>query len=192
MDIRYELAAPRSNLELKARLDADLHARILGIAETLSDVPLRCLIQVDTYFTVASGRLKIRETSGEEQAAELIGYHRSDSDGARWSRYHRVPLEPGAAAGAISALADTAGILGVVRKVRWVAIVRRTRIHIDTVEGLGHFAELETVVDDPADTTAAAELASVAQALGIDRLPAIPGSYSDLIVTVDKNGEEAP
>ena len=76
----------------------------------------------------------------------------------------------------------TIGVRVVVDKVREVIISRHTRIHLDQVESLGRFVELETVIgDDLSDAEAERELAEVVALLGIDGMPAIGGSYSDLL-----------
>jgi predicted adenylyl cyclase CyaB len=78
------------------------------------------------------------------------------------------------------ALTSTLGVLRVVEKVREFAIWRRTRIHLDDVEGLGLFVELETVADDAMDATAVLELEEAASMLGLDRLEVVAGSYGDM------------
>ena len=75
----------------------------------------------------------------------------------------------------------------VVAKEREVVVTGRTRIHLDNVEGLGHFIELETVVGDiEGDGDAATELHQVSAMLGLDAFPAVAGSYIDLIEGVER------
>jgi adenylate cyclase class IV len=139
--------------------------------------------QIDTYFAVPRGRLKLRQIAGpgEVGSAELIGYARPDVAGARWSAYDLVPVAPDDVPALKRALAATVGIRAVVTKEREVGVLRRTRVHLDNVEGLGCFVELETVVaagDDEAG--AAGELADVAALLGLEGLEPIAGSYAEL------------
>ena len=102
------------------------------------------LHQTDTFFIVPVGRLKLREFGNG--TGELIYYERSDQPGAKLSEYERVPCENPTAMR--TALTKALGIRGVVKKRREVVIVDRTRIHLDLVEGLGSFIELEVVLDD--------------------------------------------
>ena len=170
------------NLEIKLRLSA---ARYTALRERLSgEAGAALLHQVDTYFPVASGRLKLRqiEHAGIE-TTELIAYHRPDHAGARWSRYERLPLEPAAAASLRAMLAATAGIAVVVDKRRLVVLRRRSRIHLDAVTGLGAFLEIETVAGDgDPESSIDQELATTLEWLGVDPAtsPLVSGSYADL------------
>lgn len=148
------------------------------------------LRQVDTYFQAASGRLKLREIAATDgDAVELIAYARPDQAGARLSDYRRAPVSPAEAAGLREALRAALGELVVVEKRRRVAVVGRTRVHLDRVAGLGAFVELETVLADEDDVAGdAAELAEVAASLGIAGLAPIAGSYGDLLLAASPNG----
>ncbi|MCC6704796.1 MAG: class IV adenylate cyclase [Thermomicrobiales bacterium] len=169
------------NLELKVAVEAGAfeeivrRARKLGASVTVS--------QVDTYFAVPSGRLKLREISeGSNRRAELIGYSRPNEEGARWSEYYRADFRPEQIAPLIAMMKQTIGVRTVVSKEREVVVTGRTRIHLDQVEGLGRFVELETVVgEEPGDSGADQELADVAGMLGLYDHPVVAGSYSDLI-----------
>ena len=163
------------NLELKVAMpEADFddvvrRARRLGSPATVS--------QVDTYFAVPSGRLKLREiTEGGNERAELIGYTRPDEAGARWSEYYRADFRPEQIAPLIAMMKQTIGVRVVVRKDREVVVTGRTRIHLDHVQDLGHFVELETVVgDEIGDAGAANELKDVAAMLGLDAFEIVAG-----------------
>jgi len=155
---------------------------------------LATLRQIDTYLVVPHGRLKVRETYPGDgpPSAELIAYHRPDAPdapGARWSAYHRVPIDLSHVTTLVAALTATLGGRGVVDKERTVAILDRTRVHLDRVAGLGAFIELETVAGDDDATSAAAELAAVAASLGLALTgeDLVAGSYSDLLETVGGN-----
>jgi adenylate cyclase class IV len=172
------------NLELKVCCPeagwTDVRVRLLS-----SGTRLTALRQIDTYFAVPRGRLKLREIAGPgdgERAAELIGYTRPNLAGARWSHYERVPIAPSDAPALIRALTATIGLRVVVAKTREIALLGRTRVHLDRVDDLGNFVELETVIapDDP-ETGAEAELAAVVATLGLDRFVVVPGSYAELV-----------
>jgi len=143
------------------------------------------LFQIDTYFRVPHGRLKLREIDAAgEHSAELIQYHRPDALGARTSSYRRIPVDSDQGASLKAALCSALGELTTVRKQRTVAIWRSTRIHLDQVEGLGRFVELETVLGDAPDSAAAGrvEFDDVVNWLELASLESIPGSYSDLLI----------
>jgi predicted adenylyl cyclase CyaB len=92
-----------------------------------------------------------------------------------------VPVPAADASELRAALAETVGVAAVVTKTRDVAILGRTRIHLDSVEGLGEFVELETVIEGQDEGDAAEELAEVADALGLGAYERIAGSYGDLV-----------
>lgn len=169
------------NLELKIACDAEAFAQIQQRARALG--PSFVLSQRDTYFAVPSGRLKLRELDdGNAKSAELIGYSRPDVEGARWSSYYRAQFSPREIAPIKAMMERTIGVRVVVSKVREVIAYRRTRVHLDHVEHLGHFVELETVTgDDVSDSEAELELAEVMEKLGLDQFAAVAGSYSDLM-----------
>jgi homotetrameric cytidine deaminase len=165
------LSAPQRNLEIKAR-DPD-PARSLELALELGAEDRGEFAQRDTYFARATGRLKVREqTPGD---TELIQYRRSDEAGPRVSHYRRVPA-PDALREALEA---ALGTLVVVEKRRRLLLAGRVRIHLDRVEGLGDFIELEAVGDDDA-----AAIDRLREQLQIGEL--IPGSYSDLLLDAPK------
>jgi adenylate cyclase class IV len=170
------------NLELKAACDEATLAAVSRRAESLG--ARQTLWHRDTYFAVPHGRLKLREIQeeGAEPVAELIGYERPDLEGSRWSSYYRATIAPGETEALRAALTMAIGERIVVEKRRDVVIARHTRIHLDTVERLGHFIELETVISDNlCEDDAAREHAEIIAALGIGDLPPIGGSYSDLL-----------
>ncbi len=175
--------APRANVERKTRC-AD-HAAIARRAEVIGARYEGRLSQVDTYFRVPSGRLKLREfvhvhLDGRSLVeAELIAYDRPDSDGARVSCYERTTVAD-AGSTKLQLQADH-GIRGVVRKERELWLVDSTRIHLDTVEGLGSFVELETVAAGAPGRTERDEHDRIAAALAIDLSQTVEVSYIDLI-----------
>lgn len=176
------------NLEVKIRSHPDEVAAIRArlVSQGLS---LTRLQQVDRYFRVPHGRLKLRQITPERGplTTELISYRRPDATGPRWSTYRRLPLSPADADELQRALTETIGVLVVVRKARDVALHGRTRIHLDDVADLGAFVELETVVTEPADDRAAADLAETATLIGIDPhgTETVVDSYADLLLARD-------
>jgi predicted adenylyl cyclase CyaB len=130
------------NVEIKARIhDVD---EVRARAAALSDAPSVMLEQEDTFFRVPEGRLKLRVfPSGK---GELIAYFRPDTSGPKTSEYFLYrTADPESLKGL---LVTALGVRGVVRKRRMLYLVGRTRIHLDEVEGLGAFLELEVVLED--------------------------------------------
>jgi len=164
------------NVEIKARV-ADLAALEPAVAR-LADRGPTPLAQDDTFFHCARGRLKLREFA--DGSAELIAYERADAPGPKLSTYRRVPVaDPGALR---AALAAACGTRGRVIKRRSVYLVGATRVHLDVVERLGHFVELEVVLDDDeavADGDAVAR--HLLQKLGIGGGQLVAGAYIDLL-----------
>jgi adenylate cyclase class IV len=164
------------NVEIKARIDSV--ESLLSRARAMADGPEVLIEQDDTFFVCARGRLKLREFA--DGTGELIHYERADTPGAKLSDYVRAPTTDPAALR--EALARAHGIDGRVRKTRWLLLVGQTRVHLDRVEGLGDFMELEVVLR-PEQTLE--EGAAIADAL-MTRLqvPAsqrLAGAYLDLL-----------
>jgi predicted adenylyl cyclase CyaB len=172
--VNVESKAPCDDLELLASRAAALGARHAGVLE-----------QEDVYFRAGEGRLKLRQTAERLpdgrtlRQAELIRYARPDRPGARVSEYERTPVEH--AQDVRAALATELGVRGVVRKRRELWLIHATRIHLDRVEGLGGFVEIETVAQDEVDDDTRAEHDRVTAALGIDAGATLAASYIDLL-----------
>ena len=168
------------NIEIKARIDSV--EALLPRAQQVAGCTPQLIVQDDTFFTVLHGRLKLRQFA--DGSAELIHYHRPDSGAARASDYVRVPVPDAAALR--QALARACGVQGRVRKQRWMLLKGRTRIHLDRVEGLVDFMELEVVlVEGQADADADADGAAVAEALmrelGLAGAERVAQAYLDLL-----------
>lgn len=129
-----------SNIEIKAK--ANNFERQKQIAERISDTPVQHITQEDTFYLTPQGRLKLRVVSSNE--GELIHYERKNSVGPKISNYSIYSTS--APESLHSLLASALGIRGVVRKKRALYQAGQTRIHLDEVEGLGSFIELEVVM----------------------------------------------
>ena len=164
------------NIEIKARVDSIDTLRVN--AQALADGPLQVLDQDDTFFAARHGRLKLRVQP--DGLAELIHYERPDDSAARASDYVRVATPDADALR--EALARGLGLIGRVRKRRWLLKVGQTRIHLDRVEGLGDFIELEVVLrEGQSDAEGIALAEALMHALGLARAPRIAGAYLDLL-----------
>lgn len=129
-----------TNIEIKARL-ADV-PMTRALAEAISDTPPETLRQRDTFFRCSHGRLKLRET--QQGHAELIFYTRPDGAAARQSDYDIIPVADPELLRAM--LSRALGVTQVVVKTRVLYLVGQTRVHLDSVDGLGDFLELEVVL----------------------------------------------
>ncbi len=129
-----------TNVEWKARV-RDL-SRQRELAEQLAGSPPELLEQVDTFFNVPHGRLKLRRLSAHH--GELIQYLRPDRAGPKQSNYSVVRTESPDPLREL--LARALGVRGEVRKRRWLYLAGQVRIHLDEVEGLGTFLEVEVVL----------------------------------------------
>jgi adenylate cyclase class IV len=171
------------NVEIKARI-AGVEA-VLPVAQALADSPAQAIAQDDTFFVCTHGRLKLRDFG--DGRGELIHYHRADTDGPKLSDYARVPTDEPAALR--EALARALGVLGRVRKQRLLLLAGATRIHLDRVEGLGDFLELEVVLRDGQSEAEGAVIAErLLQRLGVAPGQRLAGAYLDLLPNLDERG----
>jgi homotetrameric cytidine deaminase len=168
------VSGARRNVELKA-LDPD-PARSLERALALGAEDRGVIVQRDTYFRVREGRLKLREEEPGE--AHLIAYSRLDAAAVRVSSYRVVPVPDPASL--LAALAEANGIDVVVEKRRRLLLWESVRIHLDEVEGLGSFVELEAVAEPDSDLTRERrQVAQLREALHIGDDALREGSYAD-------------
>jgi len=166
-----------ANFELKARC-ADL-ARTRERARAVATRWLGVDEQLDTYFATPAGRLKLRESS--LSGAQLVPYLRPDAREARRSDYVVIPVpEPERTKALLAALL---GVHRVVRKRREIALFENVRIHLDRVDGLGDFVELEAVWDgaDAGEAEQGRKLAFLRERLEIRDADLVALSYEGLL-----------
>jgi predicted adenylyl cyclase CyaB len=165
-----------TNIEIKARVRdmAELRRR----AQSLSDKPVQVIPQEDTFFPTPKGRLKLRQLRPD--FAQLVYYERPDQDGPKRSNYYiHETHDP---EGLKIALRMALGVRGVVRKTRHLYLAGQTRIHLDEVEGLGQFMELEVVLcDGQTEAEGQAIAGDLMTRLGIQKDDLLEGAYMDLL-----------
>jgi adenylate cyclase len=165
-----------ANVEIKARItDFDAFKKRV---ESISESPAELINQEDVFFRTARGRLKLRVFSPER--GQLIYYERADRTGPQLSQYEiSETLEPIK----MRALLEKAlGLRGIVRKQRLLYWVGSTRIHLDEVEALGSFMELEVVLAQGQSREEGETIAIELMArLGIADQDLIQGAYLDLL-----------
>ena len=163
------------NIELKASLPSLADATIT--CATIEAHFEQDIHQIDTYFVVANGRLKLRECSPGN--CELIHYHRADVADTKASEYSIVVVDPSIK----EQLSEALGQLIVVDKVRALWLWENVRIHLDTVEGLGTFIEFEAVLSDEYDDADGHQkLGWLQEQFNIRPEHVIDVSYSDLML----------
>src|SRR5688572_3223566 len=166
------------NVEIKARIEnvALLTPRVAALA---SEGPLE-IAQDDTFFTCDNGRLKLRAFSND--AGELIFYRRANQAGPKESFYLKSPTSSPETLRESLSLAY--GQIGRIRKYRTLYLVGRTRVHLDRVEGLGHFLELEVMlVDDEPAEQGIREASELMDQLGVKPEQLVEGAYLDLMLS---------
>lgn len=169
------------NVEIKARIEsvASMSSRVAAIA---TEGPFRSA-QDDTFFCCDHGRLKLRAFS--DDSGELIFYRRADQLGPKESFYVRSPTHVPSALR--DALALAYGIVGRVIKVRALYLVGRTRVHLDSVDGLGDFLELEVVLADGEEAAAGVvEARDLMVRLGVAQSDLIEDAYVALLNATSK------
>jgi predicted adenylyl cyclase CyaB len=170
------------NFEFKARMKDEQRVR-----EALKRLRARFIgtdHQIDTYFRVPSGRLKVREGRLENA---LIFYQRTNIRRARRSAVEMMLLPRRNSLCAI--LARALGTLAVVDKRREIYFVKNVKIHLDRVRRLGKFLEVEAI-SRTGDMKKIRSQARQFQVLfGITAKDIVAESYSDLILTKNRTSE---
>ena len=170
------------NVEIKARV-VDYHA-FLGRVKRIAESDPVEIMQDDTFFYCPNGRLKLREFSPEE--GQLIFYQRNNTTGPKESRYFIAPIsDPGSLRNTLSL---ALGISGRVRKRRLLFLTGNTRIHLDEVEGLGEFMELEVVLTDEQSIEDGEVMArNLMRELAVSEEHLLDGAYVDMLNNIPEH-----
>ncbi|TRY83082.1 hypothetical protein DNTS_000656 [Danionella cerebrum] len=172
-----------SNVEIKAVL-RDINY-LTQRAKDLSASEGTVIRQQDTFFKVPTGRLKLRDF--QDGTGQLIFYERPDTEGPKLSNYSITPTSD--PKGLVKVLTDALGLVGQVKKERTLFIVGQTRVHVDSVEGLGVFMELEVVMKENQSREEGVSIANqLMLELGVKEADLIDGAYMDLLLKDQKNG----
>lgn len=165
-----------TNIEIKAYVRDPKQLR--RIAESLSDTPAEVIHQRDVFLNTERGRLKLRTLS--QDRGYLVYYERANVSGPRPSEYYLSETRDPASLELL--LAKAFGVRGTVIKVRTLFMIGNTRVHLDQVEGLGDFCELEVVLTEGQD---AAEGQAIAEdlmcQLDIQEQDLLSAAYMDLL-----------
>ena len=164
------------NIEIKAKVRniEVLQSKI----EDLYNIKAEKIFQVDTFFNIEKGRLKLRTFSNTK--GELIYYLRNNSAGPKRSDYFIYKTDNPEELKKL--LEISLGIRGVVRKKRLLYLVDNTRIHLDEVEELGSFLELEVVLNPEQNENEGKKIAKgFMRKLELDAKDLIDLAYIDLL-----------
>lgn len=165
-----------SNVEIKARVH-DVEALRLKL-QALSDTPVQIINQQDTFYITRQGRLKLRVLAPDR--CELIHYTRSDDAGAKESNYDIVRSNAPVAFARI--MESALPIRGLVTKQRHLYQIGATRVHLDEVDGLGTFLELEVMLSEGQTAEYGTNIANgLMTQLGIEAADLICCAYIDLL-----------
>jgi adenylate cyclase class 2 len=164
------------NVEIKARTSrkAEIKAYLEAQGADFKGIDH----QEDTYFQVPEGRLKLREGNIENS---LIFYRRTDQKGPKDSHvslYHPLP-DPALKA----VLSEALGVKKVVKKSRAIYFIDNVKFHLDEVEGLGQFVEIEAIDLDGniGRETLLEQCEAYLKAFGIGQDDLMEQSYSDMV-----------
>lgn len=167
------------NVEIKA--SADNQSEIREILKARDAIVKGIDHQIDTYFNVKVGRLKLREGNIENN---LIHYVRENKKGPKQSDILLYKSKPASTLKAI--LAKCIGVLTVVDKRREIYFIDNVKFHVDTVKDLGTFVEIEAIDADGSigvdKLYQQCEL--YLELFGIEKDKLISESYSDLILKI--------
>ncbi|XP_029283883.1 uncharacterized protein LOC115006017 isoform X2 [Cottoperca gobio] len=166
-----------SNVEIKAKVSDP--TQFAKKAAKLSQSEGTIIRQHDTFFNCSQGRLKLRDFMNE--SGQLIFYERPDTDGPKLSRYSISPTSDPPSLRTV--LSDALGVKGEVRKERLLFLIGQTRVHLDAVEGLGNYMELEVVMRPEQTVEDGQQVAEgLMEKLGVSQESLVTGAYVDLLL----------
>jgi predicted adenylyl cyclase CyaB len=167
----------RLNIEIKARC-AD-QPRVREVLRAYKARLVGTDHQIDTYFNVSSGRLKLREGNIENC---LVFYEREDVEGPKESKVSLFKIEPATPLKEI--LVKSLGVRVIVDKTREIYFIDNVKFHVDVVRDLGTFVEIEVIdADGSADKgRLLQQCTAYLQLLGIEERDLLARSYSDLLL----------
>ena len=165
------------NIEIKAKcLD---HEKVKGILKSLNADFKGTDHQIDMYFNVTKGRLKLREGNIENH---LIFYERENKEGPKQSNTILFDFVPGSSLKNI--LINSLGVIVVVDKSREIYFIDNVKFHIDTVKDLGTFVEIEAISENESIEKGKLieQCNKYLAILGISEKDLVSDSYSDLLL----------
>ncbi|XP_026468992.1 uncharacterized protein LOC113372869 [Ctenocephalides felis] len=175
------------NIEIKAKLPnkTEVISKLKSITSTQGEL----IPQHDIFYKVPNGRLKLRIFPDE--TSTLVHYNRPDISGPKLSEYTKFNIEGQNCKQQTEALkailSSSLGLIGEVKKTRLLFLIGQTRVHIDAVEGLGDFVELEVVLNETQSVKDGEGIADeIMLQLGIKESDLLTHAYFDMIQDRDK------
>lgn len=174
--INVEIKARSTNADFIRKWLLDYGAEFKGVDR-----------QVDTYFNVHQGRLKLREGNIENN---LIRYQRENQAGPKTSNFDLFPVKD--AAQLKKMLTESLGIKTIVEKSREIYYINNVKFHIDEVSFLGDFVEIEAgnLLAPLTQKELLQQCEYYVKAFGITDADLITHSYSDMMLEQEKNLEK--
>lgn len=171
-----ERIAEMKNLEFKVALDSNAFD---SLKAKLSPYYSTTLFQIDTYFEAKEGRLKLREENGDY--AYFIHYHRPDIEEAKESNYLFYPVDDVGLF--LSVFGNSLKEEIKVKKQRILYLPKpHIRVHLDQVEDLGNFLEIEIILSQEVSLAVAEmEMKALKEELQLENLQKIANGYRELL-----------
>uniref|UniRef100_A0A7I5E7L3 CYTH domain-containing protein n=1 Tax=Haemonchus contortus TaxID=6289 RepID=A0A7I5E7L3_HAECO len=169
------------NVEIKAKVRN--RDEVLRLANELTGEQPTILKQHDRFYNAPEGRLKMRtvEENGIVRS-ELIWYDRPNLAGPKESKFNKVDIPEGISEELSGILRCSMGVKGEIKKTRALFLYGRTRIHIDSVDGLGDFMELEVCLSESeAVMEGEKEAKAIMKKLCIIEDDLLEGAYMDML-----------
>lgn len=165
------------NLEIKVQ--------VISLGDTKKDFTFAkyqgLLHQKDSYYLLGERRLKIRE---QGVLTEIIYYVRANKKSSRQSNYFRVALPNFLVRFSKRVLNSLFVLKTIVIKERELYLYKNTRIHLDTIENLGCFLELETIISsEEKEEFFLQQHEEVKNLLHLQQYKIVEYSYSDLLIS---------
>ena len=167
------------NVEIKARVTdyAKLGERLIALTGQ-HPTPV---VQDDSFFPCPHGRLKLRTFA--DGSGKLIFYRRADQTGPKESCFV-VSATPDAQS-LRETLSQALGEAGRVRKQRTEFAIGDAHLHLDRVEGLGDFVEIEVALaDDQSVASGQQEARRLMHLLEIGEADLVDAAYWDLLAAM--------
>eukprot|EP01091_Cochliopodium_minus_P019385 TRINITY_DN8131_c0_g1_i1.p1 TRINITY_DN8131_c0_g1~~TRINITY_DN8131_c0_g1_i1.p1 ORF type:complete len:202 (-),score=48.02 TRINITY_DN8131_c0_g1_i1:13-618(-) len=166
------------NIEIKAKVD-DLKVVEEKVKQLCNnqDYP-QILIQEDTFFECTKGRLKLRKINNTKDGL-LIAYLREDKEGPKSNDWILTVVEDAEQTKKVLDMSN--GITGIVKKKRTLYVIDDTRVHLDEVEGLGSFFELEVKIKQGNEEEGKKVAEGLMEKCGILKSNMIDVAYHDLL-----------
>lgn len=165
------------NIEIKAKCND--HDKIRSVLKSHNADFKGTDHQIDTYFKVNNGRLKLREGNIENF---LVFYERENKEGPKQSDVILFKSDPNSSLKEI--LLTSLGSLVIVDKQREIYFIENVKFHIDTVKNLGTFMEIEAIDTDGTfgKEKLLEQCENYLNLFGIPKNDFISVSYSDLLL----------